>query len=173
MSPLGATTHSAEQTRSLGAALAPLLRPGDLVLLSGDLGAGKTALTQGLGLALGIHEPITSPTFTLVRQYPGRPLGLIHADVYRLDRLEEIADLGLVELVDERSVAVIEWGDMAEPVLPADFCEVRIGFGERDDDRDFIMRLVGSWIARRRVLAEALAPFAPVTGVTPDMGEAR
>jgi tRNA threonylcarbamoyladenosine biosynthesis protein TsaE len=99
-------TTGADQTRSLARAMAHLCVPGDIVLLAGDLGAGKTTFAQGFGAGLGIDEVITSPTFTLVRQYPveratgpdGARAGirtLLHADVYRLDHLAEIADLGL------------------------------------------------------------------------------
>jgi len=94
-----AATSSVTQTRDLAAAIAELARPGDLILLVGDLGAGKTAFVQGFGAALGIDEPITSPTFTLARQYQGR-LELNHLDVYRLEQIEEVLDLGLQELLD-------------------------------------------------------------------------
>ena len=122
--PLVLATDSAGATRELAAALAPVCGPGDVLLLSGDLGAGKTTFAQGFGAALGIDEPVTSPTFTLVRQYevtPG-PAGvrtLLHADVYRLEHLGEIADLGLGQLVEDGGVALVEWGDAAEPVLGA------------------------------------------------------
>ena len=150
-----ARTPDAAGTRALAAALAPLCRPGDVLLLAGDLGAGKTTFAQGFGRALGITEPVTSPTFTLVRQYPlgvdagpggdgtagggaggqggsgdtdrsgggagGGPGGglrmLLHADVYRLDALAEVVDLGLGELVEDGGVALVEWGDVAAPVL--------------------------------------------------------
>ena len=150
-------TKSADDTRELAAQIAPLVISGDVVLLAGDLGAGKTTFTQGFGRALGIDEPITSPTFTLMRDYPGR-LKLIHVDVYRLERLQEIVDLGITELVDDDGVALIEWGDVAEPVLPADFLAVRISYVEADDERTFSLRPVGgSWAARWRSLSSAVA----------------
>ena len=147
-----AHTKSAEDTRELAAALASVLRPGDLVLLSGELGAGKTTLVQGLGRALGVTEPITSPTFTLMRNYDAR-IPLVHVDVYRLDHLQEVLDLGIAELIDNEAVALIEWGDLAEPVLPADFLEVRLRYTDTDtgddDARDLELRLVGSrWAVR-------------------------
>lgn len=154
-----AATTGAEHTRGLAAALAELSRPGDIVLLAGDLGAGKTAFAQGFGRALGVDEAITSPTFTLVNRYDGR-LPFYHLDVYRLDRLDEVADLGLAEFLDEGGVMLIEWGDTITPVLPADFLEVRIELGGGDDDRTFEFRTVGSrWAARQRALAAALAPW--------------
>jgi tRNA threonylcarbamoyladenosine biosynthesis protein TsaE len=154
-----AATTGAEHTRGLAAALAELSRPGDVVLLAGDLGAGKTAFAQGFGRALGVDEAITSPTFTLVNRYDGR-LPFYHLDVYRLDRLDEVADLGLAEFLDEGGVMLIEWGDTITPVLPADYLEVRIELGDGDDDRTFELRTVGSrWAARQRALAAALAPW--------------
>lgn len=156
---LAAATTGAEQTRSLAAALAELSRPGDIVLLAGDLGAGKTAFAQGFGRALGVDDPITSPTFTLVNRYDGR-LPFYHLDVYRLDRLDEVADLGLAEFLDEGGVMLIEWGDTITPVLPADFLEVRIELGAGDDDRTFAFGTVGPrWASRQRALAAALAPW--------------
>lgn len=130
---LVARTSSPDQTRALAAALAELARPSDLVVLVGDLGAGKTAFTQGFGLGLGVDEQITSPTFALVRSYTGR-LDLYHLDVYRLEQVAEALDLGLAELLDDGSVTVIEWGDTIAPVLPHDYLEVHLGF--EDDDAD-------------------------------------
>lgn len=154
-----AFTASAAETKRLAAAIAELCRAGDVVLLAGDLGAGKTAFTQGFGAALGIIEPITSPTFTLVNQYRGR-LELYHLDVYRLDQVDEVLDLGLAEMLDEGGVTVIEWGDTIIPALPADFLEVRMRLGEGDDDRMFEIQMVGSrWSARNRALGTALAPW--------------
>jgi tRNA threonylcarbamoyladenosine biosynthesis protein TsaE len=154
-----AFTSSVDETKLLAAAVAELVRPGDLVLLAGDLGAGKTAFTQGFGAALDIIEPITSPTFTLVNQYQGR-LELFHLDVYRLDAVEEVLDIGLNEMLDEGGVTVIEWGDTVIPALPADYLQVNLRIGEGDDDRMFEIELVGSrWSARTRALTTALAPW--------------
>lgn len=125
-------TKSAEDTRELAAAVAGLVEPGDVVLLVGDLGAGKTTFAQGFGAALGVTEPITSPTFVLVRSYRGR-LELLHADVYRLDHLQEVVDLGLAELLDEGGVALVEWGDVAAPALGPDALEVSMDFAGGDE----------------------------------------
>jgi tRNA threonylcarbamoyladenosine biosynthesis protein TsaE len=147
------------QTRDVAAAVAELARPGDLILLVGDLGAGKTAFVQGFGAALGITETITSPTFTLARQYRGR-LELNHLDVYRLEQVEEVLDLGLQELLDGASATLIEWGDAILPALPADYLEVQLTYGEGDDDRELQFRPVGArWGARSRALSAALAPW--------------
>lgn len=158
-----AVTASPKETRQLAAAVAPLVRGGDILLLAGELGAGKTCFTQGLGQALGVDEQITSPTFTLLRPYDGTALRLLHADVYRLEHLQEFLDLGIVEQVDGEAVAVIEWGDIAEPVLPADFLEIRLGYvaGGEDEARRLELRPVGpSWAARAIALERALAPWA-------------
>ena len=153
-----AATKSADDTRELAAAFAPFVKGGDLLLLAGELGAGKTCFTQGLGRALGVDEQITSPTFTLMRPYDGTRFRLLHCDVYRLDHLQEIVDLGINELVDEDAVAIIEWGDMAEPVLPADFLEIRITYdADSDDARRFALRPVGSsWANRTGGLQKAI-----------------
>jgi tRNA threonylcarbamoyladenosine biosynthesis protein TsaE len=151
-----AATKSAEDTRSLGAALAPLVRPGDVILLSGDLGAGKTTLAQGFARGLGVPDQIVSPTFVLVRLYKGR-LPLIHADAYRMDDLDEVTDLDLAELLDEGGVALVEWGDVIAPMLPADYLDLRIELGDADEDRRFTVRAVGpGWASREPGLRAAL-----------------
>ena len=164
---LEARTTSVDETRALGAALAELVRPGDVVVLAGDLGAGKTAFTQGVGLGLGVETRITSPTFTLAHVYEGR-LTVHHLDVYRLDQLDEVLDLGLAELLDEGGLVVIEWGDAILPVLPADLLEVRLELGDGDDDRTISLRPVGpTWSARSRALGTLLEPWRPAKGDEP------
>ena len=154
-------TSSAEDTRSLGRAISEALRPGDVVALAGDLGAGKTAFAQGFARGLGVTGQVVSPTFTISRQYEGTTLTLNHLDVYRLDHLQEAIDLGLSELIDDDSgVTLIEWGDVVIPTLPADFLEVRIAYGFDDDERTFSFHSVGNhWGARRHALDEALTPW--------------
>ena len=156
-----ATTRGVEQTRALGAAIATLAHAGDLLLLAGDLGAGKTAFTQGFARGLGVTERVVSPTFTLARRYAGTELTINHLDVYRLDHLQEAIDLGLSELIDDDSgVTLIEWGDVVIPTLPADFLEIRIAYGFEDDERLFSLHPVGTkWSARRHALDEVLAPW--------------
>jgi tRNA threonylcarbamoyladenosine biosynthesis protein TsaE len=158
-----ARTTGVEQTRALGAAVASLARAGDLILLAGDMGAGKTAFTQGFARGLGVTEQVVSPTFTLAREYEGTELRLHHLDVYRLDHLQEAIDLGLSELIDDDSgVTVIEWGDVVIPTLPADFLEIRLAFGFDDVERLLSLRSVGSgWSARRHALDEVLTPWQP------------
>lgn len=144
-----ARTGSPDETQALAGAVAGLAERGDIIVLAGDLGTGKTVWVKGFAAALGVTEPVTSPTFTLVRPYEGTRLRLLHADVYRLDRLTEVTDLDLVEQLDERAVACIEWGDLAVPALPADFLEVRLEQGEADAERTVTFRPVGArWHAR-------------------------
>jgi len=114
-----------EDTRALGAALVPLLRAGDLVVLAGPLGAGKTALTQGIGEALGVREPVTSPTFVIARVHRGGRVPLVHVDAYRLGSVAEVDDLDLDASLDE-SVTLVEWGAGLVEGLAEDRLEVRI-----------------------------------------------
>ncbi len=114
---------SLADTHAIAAAVAELCRPADLIVLSGEMGAGKTAFAKGFGAALGVIEPITSPTFTLVHTYDvgaGRGHGakaLHHADLYRLDRTAEIADLALEELAEYQGIVLVEWGDVADALF--------------------------------------------------------
>jgi tRNA threonylcarbamoyladenosine biosynthesis protein TsaE len=114
---------SLADTYAIAAAVAGLCRPGDLIVLSGEMGAGKTAFAKGFGAALGVTEPITSPTFTLVHSYdiaPGLGNGakaLHHADLYRLDRTAEVADLALDELAEYQGIVLVEWGDVVDALF--------------------------------------------------------
>jgi tRNA threonylcarbamoyladenosine biosynthesis protein TsaE len=156
------STTSVDDTRSLGAALAELAHPGDVLVLAGDLGTGKTAFAQGFARGLGITEPVTSPTFVLARSYEGR-LRLHHLDVYRLDHLQEAEDLGLAELVDDRGVTLIEWGDVIAPTLPPEHLEVRLAYGAGVDDRTVRMAAAGrSWGVRADSLRRLLGRWAGV-----------
>lgn len=124
-----ASARSPDEMKLLGAALARLLRPGDTVLLGGDLGAGKTTFTQGLAAALGVAGPVTSPTFVLLHSYrTSAGWDLLHADVWRLEQLQEVIDLAIPELVEEGAAAVVEWGELAAPALAPDFLHVAIDF---------------------------------------------
>ncbi|MGP8204807.1 MAG: tRNA (adenosine(37)-N6)-threonylcarbamoyltransferase complex ATPase subunit type 1 TsaE [Acidimicrobiales bacterium] len=134
MSPsatLFALASGPDDMKALGAALAGLLQPGDTVLLGGDLGAGKTTFVQGLAAALGVGEPVTSPTFVLVHSYQtAAGWALLHADVWRLEQLQEVIDLALPELIEDGGAAVVEWGEMAAPALAADCLHVAIDFAD-------------------------------------------
>lgn len=155
---LFASTSSVDETRDLAEALAALARPRDVLVLAGDLGAGKTAFAQGFGRGLGVQERITSPTFTLVHVYDSGRLPVYHLDVYRLDQLSEALDLGLAEMLEDGGVVLIEWGDAISPLLPHDYLEVRLTFGDGDDDRRLDIRPVGSrWTGRP--IADALVSW--------------
>ena len=154
-----AHSRSPEDTRQLAANLAELAQPGDLLLLVGDLGAGKTTFTQGFAAGLGIHEPVTSPTFTLAREYHGRLL-LHHLDVFRLDQVSEVLDLGLPELLDSSGVILIEWGDTIRQALPNEYLEVALTFVDgpdgAPDGRRVALSPVGSrWQSRIESLTDA------------------
>ena len=123
-----------DTTRAIAAALAPILVIGDLVALTGDLAAGKTCFTQGLGTALGVDEPITSPTFTLANRHRGR-LVLHHLDVYRLAGEADAIDLDLDELL-ETGVVVVEWAERIAGLLPADHLLVRLHHPEPGSSDD-------------------------------------
>ena len=154
-----AATKSVDDTRALAAEIAALAAPGDLVVLAGDLGTGKTAFAQGFARGLGVDEPVTSPAFILVRTSVGR-LPLIHLDVYRLEQMQELVDLGIAELLDEGGVTLVEWGDAVTPGLPSDFLEVRLEASDGPDDRLLTVRSVGrSWPPRAQALRLALAPW--------------
>jgi tRNA threonylcarbamoyladenosine biosynthesis protein TsaE len=151
-----AVTASPGETTRLAAAIAPLLRAGDVIVLAGGLGSGKTTFARGIGEALGVDEPVVSPTFTIVREYDGR-LPLVHVDVYRLDRVQELHDIGLEELLEERAVTLVEWGDVVAAYLPAERLDVRLDPGPGDDDRAITITLRGpSWHAREDALEAAL-----------------
>lgn len=161
MNVIKVVTLTAEETRILGASLAPTLLPGDVLSLAGDLGAGKTTFVQGLGGGLGIQNRVTSPTFTLVHEYDGR-YPLIHVDVYRLDSIQEVLDLGFEELLDPGAILVVEWGQAVMPLLPPRYLEIDIRRADIDDDdrRDIFFRPRGpEWdhkLSEMRVTAEAL-----------------
>jgi tRNA threonylcarbamoyladenosine biosynthesis protein TsaE len=125
------TLRTPEDTRALGAELAKLLRPGDLVVLVGPLGAGKTALTQGIGEGLGVREPVTSPTFVIARVHTGGRVPLVHVDAYRLGSVADVDDLDLDASTDE-AVTVVEWGQGLVEQLADEHLEVRLD--RRDDD---------------------------------------
>jgi tRNA threonylcarbamoyladenosine biosynthesis protein TsaE len=130
-------------TRAVAAKLAATLRPGDIILLAGGLGVGKTLFTSGLAVGLGVEEQVLSPSFVLVRQYRSGFLPLVHADVYRIGSVNEFDDLEVLELAAD-GVLVIEWGDALESELPED--HLRIDFVV-EEDGSRLLRLVpsGSW----------------------------
>ena len=119
-------TGSALETREAGERLASALRPGDVLLLRGALGAGKSELTRGIARGLGITEPVTSPSFTILNVYESGRIPLYHFDWYRLESAEELYELGLQEYLGGDGIAVVEWPEKCEEALPESFLEVRI-----------------------------------------------
>ena len=123
------SSQGEEETRSLGERLGKQLRKGDIVLLSGELGAGKTCLTQGIGRGLACGGQVNSPSFALMNEYMGRET-LYHVDLYRIEDVEELDDLGLWDYAD-KGVLVIEWPERGAELLPGDGLVVEMGNGER------------------------------------------
>ncbi len=164
---LAVVTRNVEETRIIGASLAPVLLPGDVISLTGDLGAGKTALVQGLAAALGVENRVTSPTFTIVHQYDGR-FPIIHLDIYRLQSFQEVIDLGFEEFLSPEAIIAIEWGEAISPMLPRRYLEIEMrrldGTTEDDNFRRLVFKPHGQdWIRKvqsMRTTAEALLDAA-------------
>ena len=121
------TTTSPEDTQRLGEGLGRLARPGDIFLLCGQLGSGKTCLTQGIAWGLGIEEYAASPSFVVVREHHGR-LPLYHIDLYRLDNIEEIFELGLDDYLYGTGVCVVEWAEKGSSLLPPEHFMIKIDY---------------------------------------------
>jgi tRNA threonylcarbamoyladenosine biosynthesis protein TsaE len=169
---LGVVTTSPEETRTLGAALAPLLLPGDVISLSGDLGAGKTVFVQGVASALGVEGRVTSPSFTIVHDYSGR-YRIVHIDVYRLSSFQEVLDLGFEELLDPEAVMLVEWGEAVAPLLPRRHLDVELrasGAGDADERIVVFRPRGGEWerkLDAMRSTAETLLAAAAQAEVAP------
>ena len=118
-----------EKTREIGSKLGELLTPKSVICLIGDLGAGKTTMTQSLARALGVDDYITSPTFTIVNEYEGR-MPLYHFDVYRIGSSEEMYDIGFDEYIDGDGVCIIEWANLIEDILPDECLYIEMNYKE-------------------------------------------
>lgn len=156
------TLHAASlaDTHAIAAALAAVVRSGDVIVLAGEMGSGKTAFAQGFGAALGVDEPITSPTFNLVHNHRAGKLTLLHADIYRLGTQHEVADLALTEMVEADGVLLVEWGDVVASMF-GDHLLVRLEPGVGDDDRRITVSAVGrSWATRWERIGASLAGYA-------------
>jgi tRNA threonylcarbamoyladenosine biosynthesis protein TsaE len=150
-------TASAAETRAVGAAIATCVRPGTAVLLSGDLGSGKTTLAQGIAAGLGVTEPVVSPTFAIVREYEGR-VPVAHVDVYRLEHMQELHDLGFEEVMDGNRVVIIEWADLVMPVVGIGSDRIVVHLHPSDDeDGDDDVRVIDVHAFQDRALDAHLA----------------
>lgn len=151
-------SRSAEETRALGAVLGALLQGGDVVAVSGELGAGKTCLVQGIARGLGVPPsvPVTSPTFTLVGEYPGR-VALRHADFYRVESYARLDDGGFSDLVDARGVLVVEWPERFPDALPAERLELRLEIVSTEERR---LRVGGAGERASRLVRRLLEEWA-------------
>ena len=153
-------SRSPEQTRAIAAAMARLARAGDLIVLSGEMGAGKTAFAQGFARGIGIDQPVTSPTYTIVHSYEAGPTTLHHADLYRLDHTAEVADLGLDEFLEDDAIVLVEWGDVVD-LGPHVQVELRADEDADEDARDIIITSSDrSWTGRWERLEAALDEWA-------------
>jgi len=141
MSCLELISHSPEQTQKLGMRIGELSLPGDVFLLVGELGTGKTCLTQGIAWGLGIKEYALSPSFVIMRELYGR-LPLYHIDLYRLDRIEESMELGLDDYLYGQGVCVVEWAEKALSILPREHLLIKISYLS-DTGRSFQMEPSG------------------------------
>jgi tRNA threonylcarbamoyladenosine biosynthesis protein TsaE len=154
---------TADATRAIGAAIATVLARRDVAVLTGELGAGKTTLVQGIAAGLGAEEHVASPTFTLVREYVTGRVPVAHVDVYRLERAQDVVDLALDELEDGEAVLLVEWGDAVEELLAEDRLRIELTAADPDgasDARRIVVTAQGTaWTGRWPALAEALAPW--------------
>ena len=123
------------ETMRFGRRLAESAKPGTVIALTGDLGAGKTTLTKAIAAGLGVQETVTSPTFTIVREYRSGRLPLFHFDVYRVGDIEEMYELGYEEYFYDGGVCVVEWADLIEEILPEDAVKIHITYGENEEER--------------------------------------
>lgn len=151
------TTGSADETRKLGEALAAVLEVNDVVSLTGEPGAGKTTLVQGVGAGLGSHSRVVSPTFTLVREYEGGSLHVFHLDVYRLNKIQDVLDLGVEDMLEGGGVTLIEWGDVIEGILGDNLLEVELTLPDlTSEERQVRLTPMGqSWLGRAEALSDA------------------
>lgn len=122
-------THSADETRTVGSVLGKAAQPGDLFLLEGDIGTGKTTLVQGLASGLGYAGEVTSPTFTLVHEYAGGRITLVHVDLYRIERASQLRDLDLDDYMRAGAVLAVEWPELLRAWYPK-ACTVRLHYGD-------------------------------------------
>lgn len=137
-------SRNAEDTYKIGEGLGRMLFPGSIICLTGDLGAGKTAFTQGIGKGLGVSEHVISPTYTIINEYTTGRIPLYHFDVYRLGSSDEMYELGCDEYLYGDGATVLEWADSVDDVIPAERLWITIRKLESPDEREIIMEASGS-----------------------------
>jgi tRNA threonylcarbamoyladenosine biosynthesis protein TsaE len=159
-------TASAQETRAAGAELAAVLRIHDVVVLTGELGAGKTTFVQGIARGVGATEHVTSPTFTLVREYVSGSVPLAHVDLFRLEREQDVIDLALDELEEGDGVLLVEWGDPVAPLLGDERLRVEMNVEDPSGSSETrIIRLdsIGpTWDSRADRIRELMAPWEAI-----------
>ncbi|MEA3184131.1 MAG: tRNA threonylcarbamoyladenosine biosynthesis protein TsaE [Ilumatobacteraceae bacterium] len=153
-------SDSPASTSAVAASLAGVAKRGDLIVLAGEMGVGKTAFAKGFGRAIGVEEPMTSPTYTLVHSYPAGRVTLHHADIYRLTTHHEVADLALPELLESDGIVMVEWGDVVAGTL-GDHLLVKIEFDPDDEDaRNIVISATGRpWAVRWDEIERRMAAF--------------
>jgi len=127
--------HSEQEVTEYGIRLGEEAMPGQVIALTGDLGAGKTTLTKAIARGLGVSEMITSPTFTIVKEYRSGRLPLFHFDVYRIGDIDEMYELGYEEYFYGDGLCVIEWADLIEELIPEDALRISIAYGSSEEER--------------------------------------
>jgi len=142
------TTHSYEETENLGAKIADLLKAGDVIVLNGDLGVGKTTLTRGIARGLGIKRNVKSPTFTLIREYQDGRVPLYHMDAYRLESSPN-EDLGFDEYFEGDGITIVEWPQFIKDEIPEEHISINIT-RLSDDERQVVFKLHGQKYAERK-----------------------
>ena len=168
--PFTLSSRSEQQTHHIGAQLGALCQPNDLILLEGTLGAGKTALTQGIGAGLGVYGVINSPTFTFVKEHTGR-LPLYHFDLYRLDDPAQVDSLGIDDYLERAGVCVVEWAERALEVWPPSWLRVRLRISGPHTRRLLFDGIGSRGQALLAALAEATQSPAGTSGTGTDLEE--
>lgn len=154
-------TRSADETTSLGRRVGELLLPGEVLLLVGDLGTGKTTFVQGLAQGLGSPTKARSPTFTIMQAHDGGRYPLLHVDLYRCASPVEVIDLGLEELMEPPTVTAVEWGEKAGEIAGRDYLELEFAWDpDEEATRTIQVRPVGRWRERMKELADSVRAWA-------------
>ncbi len=146
------TLDGLKETEKFGMKLGSILKGGEVICLIGELGAGKTNLTKSIAKGLGVKDYVTSPTFTLINEYKGANFPLYHFDVYRLEGVEDILDLGFEEYFYSKGVTIVEWGNKIEKALPEDVLTIEMNMGSNIDER--VLNLSSSGELSNRIIEE-------------------